>query len=82
MGSMLANVVIAWSRSRKLALAYVRFGLFWAVSQARRPTFGVVGYQPQLVAAFFIATSNLDPIYWSFGAEIYLFHRSENCPKK
>ena len=62
MGSMLANVVIAWSRSRKLALAYVRFGPFWAVSQARRPTFGVVGHQPQLVAAFFIAASTLDPI--------------------
>ena len=66
MGSMLANVVIAWSRSRKLALAYVRFGPFWAVSKARRPTFGIVGYQPQL----YISTSTLDPIQWSFGTEL------------
>ena len=82
MGSMLANVVIAWSRSRKLALAYVRFGPFWAVSKARRPTFGVVGHQPQLATTFFVANFTLDPMQRNFGAEFCLFHRGENCPKK
>ena len=78
MGSMLANVVTAWSRSRKLALAYVRFGPFWAVSKVHRPTFGVVGHQPQLVASFFISTSTLDPMQWNFGAENGPFSRCQN----
>ena len=60
-----ANIVIAWSRSRKtlkLMSDLGRFGPFWAVTKSRRPIFGIVGYKPQLVAAFFIATSTLDPI--------------------
>ena len=82
MGSMWANVVIAWSRSRKLALAFVRFGPFGSVSKARRPTIGVVGHQPQLATTFFIANSTLDPMQRSFVAETGLFQRGENCPKK
>ena len=82
MESMWANVVIIWSKRRKIAQIFVRFGPFGAVSRARRPPFGVVGYKPQLVAAFFIATSTLDPIQWYFGPEISPFFRGENCRKK
>ena len=52
MRSMWVNIVIVWSRSRKLAHTYVGFGPFWAVIKVHRPTFGVVGHQPQLVASF------------------------------
>ena len=82
MESMLANIVIVWSKRRKIAQTFGRFGPFGAVSRARRPTFGVVGNQPQLVAAFFMATSTLDLIQWHFGPEIGLFCRGENCRKK
>ena len=49
------------------------------LEQSVGPPFGVVGYQLQLVAAFFIATSTLDFIQWYFGPEISPFCRDENC---
>ena len=82
MESMWANIVIIWSKRRKIAHTFVRFGPFVAVSRARRPPFGVVGYQPQLVAAFFIATSTLDPIQWYFGPETSPFVGVKIAEKK
>ena len=62
MESMWANVVILWSNSKNLAISYVKFGLFWAVARPSGQLLGSVAHQPQLVAAFFIATSTLDCI--------------------